>query len=84
MDSTSRASSSCSSVSLPVRHVTLVDDDLANRAPVPDGLLDHGRGRLVADVAVERRDDRRRPLGEGPGVLDLGRDAVDAAVRQQA
>ena len=38
---------------------------------------------LVADVGAERGDHRQRGLGVGPAALDVGLDAVDAAVAQQ-
>ena len=60
-----------------------LDDDLADGATLLDRLLRHGGRGLVADVAVERGDDRRRALGQLPGALDVGLDAVDAAVGEQ-
>ena len=57
---------------------------------VPDGLallqrlLGHRGGVLVADVAVQRGDDRGGRLGQRAAVLDIGHDPVDAAIGQQS
>ena len=65
------------------REVAVLDDDLADRPALLDRSLDDGRRRLVADVAVEGRDDRRRALGELAGVIDVGADALDAPVGEE-
>src|SRR5437764_2779782 len=63
--------------------VPALDDDLADGAPLGERLLGH-RGRLVVpEVAVERRDDRRRTLGVLPHPRLVRFDAGDAAVGEQ-
>ena len=49
------------------RDVAPRHDHVADGAALGDGLLGHGGGGLVAEVAVQRRDDGRRPLGQVAG-----------------
>ena len=67
MASTSSASSSCSSVRSPAATWPRDHDHVADGAALGDGLLGHGGGGLVADVAVQRGDDGRRRPRPGPG-----------------
>src|SRR5690606_26622683 len=64
--------------------VAELDHGLADRDALLDRVLgDLGRG-LVADHAVERRDDRGGGLRVGAGLLDVRLDARDRAVREHA
>ena len=60
--------------------VAAFDDDLADRLALGQRLLGDLGGLVVADVVVQRRDDRRRRLGVFAAALDVGLDAGDAPV----
>jgi hypothetical protein len=83
MPSTSSAASSCSSVRVPFSTYPCSSHDLPDRLALGQRLLGDLRGRLVAEVAVQRRDHRRRRLGQLAAPLDVRGDAVDAPVGQQ-
>ena len=61
-----------------------LQDDLADRLAFGQRLLGDGGRVLVAQVAVQRRDDRRRRLRILAAPLHIGIDAVHAAVGEQA
>src|SRR3954452_7631348 len=63
--------------------VAALDDHLPDRLALLQRLLRHLGGVLVADVLVQRRDDRRRRLGQLAAAFLVGLDAVDHAIRQQ-
>src|SRR5687768_17013937 len=64
------------------RHVAALQHDLADGLSLLQRLLGDRRRLLVAQVAVQRRDDRRRRLGVLAHLRDLGLGAGQDLVRQ--
>jgi hypothetical protein len=64
--------------------VATFHDDLADRLALGERLLRDAGRLLVAEVGVERRDDRRRSLRVLAQPVGVRGDTVDASVREEA
>jgi hypothetical protein len=66
------------------RHQFLFKNDLANAFVRGERFLGDRRGFQIADVGVERRDERGTPLGKVMAAVGVGLNAFDTALGEDA